>query len=296
MSSRESQELFSQPGPGSNLGALGANSGGGSSGRSFASHTNGVFSAADVSLDPGTILDFNSLMTNAVAPLLLEIKKLQKENRQQTVKLEAIQNQVTVTHTMLKEMKETVDKEKKPIKALLKLEGMEEFKKRVWQSMHLRSDMEEEEGIWTELIRRLRENEWLACDSARDVGNLLRCFHEERSVLKQQVPDRMNKDFSNKSAETAVALTKTFAYLNTRGLGRLKGTDLLLMYQLAYVKCQYLNQKVPVVDGSSKTIRSRAEQDLWEVVYKRTQKSTCNVEEMKTKIKEALKNGFKPHK
>ena len=47
-----------------------------------------------------------------------------------------------------------------------------------------------------------------------------------------QVPDRMNKDFSNKSAETAVALTKTFAYLNTRGLGRLKGTDLLLMYQL----------------------------------------------------------------
>ena len=47
--------------------------------------------------------------------------------------------------------------EKKPIKALLKLEGMEEFKKRVWQSMHLRSDMEEEEGIWTELIRRLRE-------------------------------------------------------------------------------------------------------------------------------------------
>ena len=31
------------------------------------------------------------------------------------------------------------------------------------------------------------QNEWLACDSARDVGNLLRCFHEERSVLKQQV-------------------------------------------------------------------------------------------------------------
>ena len=85
MSSRESQELFSQPGPGSNLGALGANSGGGSSGRSFASHTNGVFSAADVLLDPGTILDFNSLMTNAVAPLLLEIKKLQKEVKKMTI-------------------------------------------------------------------------------------------------------------------------------------------------------------------------------------------------------------------
>jgi len=247
-------------------------------------------------MDPGPVLDINTLLANAVSPLLLEIKKLQKENRQQSLKIEAIQNQVTMTHIMVKEMKETVNKEKKPLKSLLTLEGMEEFKKKVWQSMHLRSDMEEEEIVWNELIRKLRENEWLVSDSARDIGNLLKCFHEERSILKQQVIDRVNKDFSNKSPETGVALSKTFAYLNTRGLPRLKGADLLFLYQLAYVKCQYLNEKVPVGDGSSKTIRSRLEQDFWEVVYIRTQKSTCNVEEMKIKIADALKNGFKPYK
>ena len=37
------------------------------------------------------------------------------------------------------------------------MEGVEEFKKRVWQCMHLSSGMEEEEGVWTELVRKLRE-------------------------------------------------------------------------------------------------------------------------------------------
>ena len=36
----------------------------------------------------------------------------------------------------------------------------------------------------------------------------------------------------NKSIESSIALTKTFSYLNTRGLGRLRGADLLLLYQL----------------------------------------------------------------
>ena len=54
--------------------------------------------------------------------------------------------------------------EKKPLKSLLKVEGIEEFKKRVWQSMHLRSDMEEEEGGGNELIRKLREV-WNNCCS-----------------------------------------------------------------------------------------------------------------------------------
>ena len=42
----------------------------------------------------------------------------------------------------------------------------------------------------------------------------------------------MNKDFCNKTVESGVALTKTFNYLNTRGLGRLVGADLLFLYQL----------------------------------------------------------------
>ena len=53
------------------------------------------------------------------------------------------------------------------------------------------------------------------------------------------------------------------------------GAQIFIHYKIlnckVYVKAQYLNEKMPVIDSSSKTIRSRAEQGLWEVVYKRTQ-------------------------
>ena len=88
-------------------------------------------------------------------------------------------------------------------------------------------------------------------DAARDIDNLLKCFHDERSVLKQQVrcneilencahlslkvPDRVDKDFSNKSASSGATLTKTFSYLAKRNLGQLRGTDLLLVYNLVNI-------------------------------------------------------------
>ena len=68
-----------------------------------------------------------------------------------------------------------------------------------------------------------------------------------------------------------------------------------------------------MLDSSSKSIRARAQNNLWEVVHKKAevtlvnstidlnvfylkyfQKSTNNVEEMKLKIKTSMKNGFMP--
>ena len=43
------------------------------------------------------------------------------------------------------------------MKSLLKPEGVELFKKKVWQSMHLNAEMQEEQEVWAELVRNLRE-------------------------------------------------------------------------------------------------------------------------------------------
>jgi hypothetical protein len=46
---------------------------------------------------------------------------------------------------------------KKPLKTLLKVEGVEIFKKRAWQSMHLTAGSDGEEETWSQLVRELRE-------------------------------------------------------------------------------------------------------------------------------------------
>ena len=50
-----------------------------------------------------------------------------------------------------------------------------------------------------------------------------------------QVPDRIEKDFCNKSASSAVEMTKTFKYLAARNLTQLKGSDLMMLYNLVSV-------------------------------------------------------------
>ena len=87
--SSDSLELLSQPlqvfgsGGGSSGGGSsgGGSSGGGSSNGGGGSFPGGAFSEVPVSMDPGPFVDLNTLLANAVSPLLLEIRKLQKEVR-----------------------------------------------------------------------------------------------------------------------------------------------------------------------------------------------------------------------
>ena len=59
-----------------------------------------------------------------------------------------------------------------------------------------------------------------------------------------QVPDRIDKDFCNKSASSGAALTKTFAYLAKRSLGQLRGSDLLMVYNLVrMIKTSFISVK-----------------------------------------------------
>ena len=86
--SSDSQELLSQPlhGDGSGGGRLdegwaeGGRSGGGRSGGGSIFSV-GASAEVPVSTDLGPVLDISTLLTNAVSPLLAEIKKLQKEVR-----------------------------------------------------------------------------------------------------------------------------------------------------------------------------------------------------------------------
>jgi len=242
-----------------------------------------------------TAVDLSQVVTNAVAPLIAEAQKLQKENKQQSLKILGMQNTLAGNQIILKELQENMHKGKKPLKSLLKTHGVELLRRKVWQSMHLSAGSDEENGVWNQLLYELRDNELFISDSAKDIADLLKCFHEERSVLKQQVPARIDLDFSNKSPATGVTLTKTFSYLAARNMA-LSGTDLLRLYNLAYVKAQYLNEKVVLLTPKSINIRSTSEKGLWMGLHKRMQKSTASLEEMKQKINDSLKDGYKPLK
>ena len=119
------------------------------------------------------------------------------------------------------------------------------------------------------------------------------------SAIDFQVPARIGQDFSNKSAATGATLSKTFSYLAARNMAQINGADLLMLYNLvrikfraknikctyifeniqAYVKAQYLNEKVVLVDSQSKKIRSTAEKGLWMGLYKRMQViNICTIE------------------
>jgi len=256
---------------------------------------------APVTGDPENVLlstaaDLSQVVTNAVAPLIAEVQKLQKENKQQSLKILGMQNTLAGNQMILKELQENMQKGKKSLKSLLKIQGVELLRRRVWQSMHLSAGSDEENGVWSQLLYELRDNELFISDSAKDIADLLKCFHEERSVLKQQVPARIDLDFSNKSAATGVTLTKTFSYLAARNMDQISGTDLLRLYNLAYVKAQYLNEKVVLLTPQSINIRSTVEKGLWMGLHKRMQKSTASLEEMKQKINDSLKDGYKPLK
>jgi len=232
------------------------------------------------------------VVSSKLGPLKEEMRKLQKENKKQTEKLTAIQSQLSVAQATLKEVQAAQVKVKQPLDSLLKAEGVEKVKKSVFDILHMRAGPEED-IIMEELVRELREGELLVKDSAKDLKNLSICFHEERNVLKQQVPKRVFKDLCNKSPESGSQLSTTIAYLTSHGLGALKTKELLRIYHLAYSYAMYLNQN-RTLTSAQKVIRSNAEADIWKFVQVRMKSANLSQEEMKLKLKEALKNGFKP--
>ena len=107
--SSDSQDLLSQPDRGafSGGGSLGGgSSGGGSSGGGGDSYSGGVFSEVPVTMDPGSVLDFNTMIANAVNPLVEEIKKLKKEVRSRLIctKLEMETEKVVSTFHCFKQV------------------------------------------------------------------------------------------------------------------------------------------------------------------------------------------------
>ena len=125
-------------------------------------------------------------MKAAVAPLQTEVKKLQKENKKVVDKLSAVQNQINTMQNSMKEILVGQSKSKQSLSDLLKDEGLNLVKKSVFYNLHLKTGPEED-AVIAEVVKQLRENDYLVTDSAKALKDLAIGFHEERNILKQQV-------------------------------------------------------------------------------------------------------------
>eukprot|EP00092_Neocalanus_flemingeri_P091354 GFUD01115811.1.p1 GENE.GFUD01115811.1~~GFUD01115811.1.p1 ORF type:complete len:287 (+),score=88.64 GFUD01115811.1:39-899(+) len=274
------------------------------------SQVQGDISADNFSVQAGTavvgtssseVLDLSSVIAEAVRqqvkPLRDDIKSLRddikRESKKTNDRISLLLSQLTATQVIVKELLSNQSKEKATLKTLLKSEGAQIVRRIVLHSLHLKSGDAEEAKMIDELMRTLREKELIIQDSQKDVQDLVICFHQERNVLKQQVTKRIKIDLCNKSPETGAELTSTVTYLTSHGLGTLKSPDMILLYHLAYIHSMYMNAKQNL-DSKQKEYRSRAEREFWQFLKLRVEKSASNDEEMKMKLKESLKNGFKP--
>merc|ERR1719154_286884 len=142
-----------------------------------------------------------------------------------------------------KELMNQLEKGKQPLGSLLNTEGLEMFRVVCMENLHLVASNDENTQVFNQLMVELRENECIVKDTAKHQSDLKTHFNDERSTLKQQVVNRILRDFVNSTPETGSALHQARSYL-TSHIGRLSPKCNLVLHHLAYLHARYLNTRL----------------------------------------------------
>lgn len=240
-------------------------------------------------------MDITSVIDNAlkhqIAPLVQELKKLQKEVLGSNKKITELKNQVALMAVTQKEIANNMDKTKLPLTALLTTEGVELLKTTSLENLQLVAKDEENDAVFNLLMQEFRENDHLLKDSAKSQATLKMYFNEERSTLKQQVVERIRRDITNSSPESGSNLHLTRSYLASH-IGRLSDKCVNVIYQLAYLHAKYLNKKVTLVETADKSMRSKLQKNLWGVLFKRVSRDDTTEDDLKVKLRGVLTAGY----
>jgi len=245
-------------------------------------------------------MDLETVIENAVrrqvAPLLQELKKIQKEVLSSNKKTTDLSKQVSVVSVGVKDLLQNQAKEKPSLASLLTIDGVNLFKNRCFENIQLMAAQDDEDDVFDQLVEELRHNDWIILTetSAKYHGDLKVCFHNERSTLKQQVVRRIHKDFAGNTPEVGSCLTQSKSYLATH-IGSVSDRSMLLLHHLAYLQARYLNTKIEV-DTQDKAMRYKVQKEMWVVLRKRADKDSATVGDLKIRIKSALSEGFLPMK
>jgi len=259
----------------------------------------GLTESVAVTVPDQPIFDLAGLIDSAlkkhITPLREEVKKLQKEVKDCNKKVSGLKGEVSLLTVAQKEMTLKLDKGKQAPGQLLTMEGLEIFKTRCFENLHLIASEEENDLVFNNLIQDLRENDCIIKDSAKCQADLKSRFNDERSTLKQQVVNRVHKDFISSTPETGSNLYQSKSYLSSH-IGSLTQKSILVLHHLAYLHARYLNSKA-TLDTQDKAMRSKlVNGGLWARLSARVSKDSATVEEMKLRIMDALNGGFKPLK